>query len=690
MESILRELSTSRREDAPFPTTTAGVTMMSSVVLVDGEEQAADQFDDDDEVRRALKQLAQALEAVLPILRAAESGVAINVDDDRANKEGGKESEHDEFVSSTPPAPSSSSAPPPPAAVVVSAAWLLQICQSYYQTSSSSEDLEPSVVAHAIVSAATQYRNDPVAQQSALFDALGASDAAMNLLSEVAPHLHQIAASIQIQDLETVQAVNIATAPVDTVVDLAEERRALLRQEAWDAASVAAAARAEADEILARSSSVAATATSSSSTGSHANGTTATHTLLRASDRQALKRADKAAQKAAKALQRAKDAGAILDESDLLNMDGAVGRGSGGLQHRSHEELAAIQAALLPEGSRQYYDDHGLPRGTIRETDSDGTQRAIIPPATTLEAGLQHPRLRVVDVIDPSLAPAFAGTSTLNPLQSAVYEAAHHSRENLLVCAPTGAGKTNVALLAATAHFRDVGLVPTSSSNPDDRGPIDAGTKVVYIAPMKALAQEVVDKFTDKLRPLGLVVRELTGDVQLSRAEAAAANVLVTVRSEHVGWRVFWKCFDAAWTAVRSCHSFGRQVVLGDSTHPRTTYSTNSSPPVCAHSHRLLRSGTSSRASRAPTRPPWGRSAVSSSSMRSTYWPTSGGLSSSRWWPGCTALSKFGNARSASSRYRPRCPTTMMWRSFYKSRTAGSSSLGRNTGRSPWSSASSA
>jgi replicative superfamily II helicase len=32
--------------------------------------------------------------------------------------------------------------------------------------------------------------------------------------------------------------------------------------------------------------------------------------------------------------------------------------------------------------------------------------------------------------------------------QSAVFPAAYHSSENILVCAPTGAGKTNVAMLA--------------------------------------------------------------------------------------------------------------------------------------------------------------------------------------------------------------------------------------------------
>jgi hypothetical protein len=35
--------------------------------------------------------------------------------------------------------------------------------------------------------------------------------------------------------------------------------------------------------------------------------------------------------------------------------------------------------------------------------------------------------------------------------------------------------------------------------------------KAVYIAPMKALAQEVVSKFSERLAPLGMVVKEFTG-----------------------------------------------------------------------------------------------------------------------------------------------------------------------------------
>lgn len=51
--------------------------------------------------------------------------------------------------------------------------------------------------------------------------------------------------------------------------------------------------------------------------------------------------------------------------------------------------------------------------------------------------------------------------------------------------------------------------------------------KAVYIAPMKALAQEVVTKFSERLAPLGLVVREFTGDMNLTKAEIASSQLLV-------------------------------------------------------------------------------------------------------------------------------------------------------------------
>lgn len=43
---------------------------------------------------------------------------------------------------------------------------------------------------------------------------------------------------------------------------------------------------------------------------------------------------------------------------------------------------------------------------------------------------------------------AFSGTKSLNLIQSMVYNTAYKSNENMLICAPTGAGKTNIAMLA--------------------------------------------------------------------------------------------------------------------------------------------------------------------------------------------------------------------------------------------------
>ena len=78
----------------------------------------------------------------------------------------------------------------------------------------------------------------------------------------------------------------------------------------------------------------------------------------------------------------------------------------------------------------------------------------------------------------PSWArPAFKGMQTLNRVQSRVADMALKGVDNILLCAPTGAGKTNVAMLTI---LHEIG----KNLNEDNTLQLD-NFKVVYVAPMK-------------------------------------------------------------------------------------------------------------------------------------------------------------------------------------------------------------
>lgn len=62
----------------------------------------------------------------------------------------------------------------------------------------------------------------------------------------------------------------------------------------------------------------------------------------------------------------------------------------------------------------------------------------------------------------------------------------------------------------------------------DADGVISGQFKIIYVAPMKALAAEVTDKFKSKLSYLGIRVKELTGDMPLTRSEVTRTHIIVT------------------------------------------------------------------------------------------------------------------------------------------------------------------
>lgn len=114
---------------------------------------------------------------------------------------------------------------------------------------------------------------------------------------------------------------------------------------------------------------------------------------------------------------------------------------------------------------------------------------------------------------------AFEGFKTLNRIQSRLQHTALESDENLLLCAPTGAGKTNVALLCM---MREIG----KHINADGTINVDE-FKIIYVAPMRSLVQEMVGNFGRRLETYNITVSELTGDHQLTREQIAATQVIV-------------------------------------------------------------------------------------------------------------------------------------------------------------------
>jgi activating signal cointegrator complex subunit 3 len=198
--------------------------------------------------------------------------------------------------------------------------------------------------------------------------------------------------------------------------------------------------------------------------------------------------------------------------SEYLEQERALG-----LQKNQRRGIDTWKDNLAPDGTRVYYENRGLPAGTTRKH-GNGFEEVFIPAAPKPPPPAEG-ELVPIESLEAWAQPAFAETKFLNRIQSKVLPCAFYSNENMLVCAPTGAGKTNIAMLSLLQLIRQY-------VQPD--GSIDkTGFKAIYIAPMKALAQEVVGKFSEKLGPLGLVVKEYTGDMQLSKQEIAEAQLLV-------------------------------------------------------------------------------------------------------------------------------------------------------------------
>ncbi|BGP14081.1 ATP-dependent DNA helicase MER3 [Rhodosporidiobolus nylandii] len=125
-------------------------------------------------------------------------------------------------------------------------------------------------------------------------------------------------------------------------------------------------------------------------------------------------------------------------------------------------------------------------------------------------------KLRAVSEL-PDMFRSLWRFGVFNAVQSACFDTVYHSDKNVVIAAPTGAGKTVLFELAILRLF---------SSSPS------SDTKVLYMAPTKSLCAERVQDWKRKFElSLGWTVQELTGDSDTGSSawrDVAKARIVVT------------------------------------------------------------------------------------------------------------------------------------------------------------------
>ncbi|KAL5724254.1 RNA helicase [Ranunculus cassubicifolius] len=159
-----------------------------------------------------------------------------------------------------------------------------------------------------------------------------------------------------------------------------------------------------------------------------------------------------------------------------------------------------------------------LPEGSYRRKQKNYEE--VYVPALKPKPLAPGEELKKISSMPDWAQPAFKGMTQLNRVQSQVYETALYKADNLLLCAPTGAGKTNVAMLTILQQI-GLNMNPDGSFNNNDY-------KIVYVAPMKALVAEVVGNLSNRLQHYNVQVKELSGDQNLTRQQIEETQIIVT------------------------------------------------------------------------------------------------------------------------------------------------------------------
>ena len=182
-----------------------------------------------------------------------------------------------------------------------------------------------------------------------------------------------------------------------------------------------------------------------------------------------------------------------------------------------------VSGNTLALGGQKY----GLPLGSEQVEQKRYTEVSV--PASKVGTIGADQKLVEISNLDGLCQGTFKGYKTLNRMQSLLYEVAYKTSENMLICAPTGAGKTDAAMLTIlNAIGKNTVPYPAEEPNATEFTVQVDDFKIVYVAPMKALAAEITEKLGKRLSWLGVQARELTGDMQLTKREIMDTQIIVT------------------------------------------------------------------------------------------------------------------------------------------------------------------
>ncbi|KAF2835475.1 pre-mRNA-splicing factor brr2 [Patellaria atrata CBS 101060] len=207
----------------------------------------------------------------------------------------------------------------------------------------------------------------------------------------------------------------------------------------------------------------------------------------------------------------------------------------GGLQPK---RLINLENLIFDQGNHLMTNPNvKLPQGSTKRT-FKGYEEIHVP-APKAKKDANEPENLPTSELPEWARQGFGSSKSLNRIQTRCYPTAFKDDGNMLICAPTGSGKTNVAMLAM---LREIGKHRDSNT-----GEIDLDSfKIVYIAPLKALVQEQVGNFGKRLAPYGITVSELTGDRQLTKQQIADTQIIVTTPEK---WDVITrKATDTSYT----------------------------------------------------------------------------------------------------------------------------------------------